>query len=128
MRAMTRISGRKLTIAIWLMSSPSKAKSPKPSPTSCRPSFRLTRKSAIEQPPTTDVAAFDLYSRAKDHFSSRQASVRLARKNLRQAIELLNQALARDPSFFLAYCQLATRTINFMQHRDRSHPGAACAG
>ena len=30
-----------------------------------------------------------------------------AGKDIEQAIELLNQAVARDPSFFLAYCQLS---------------------
>src|SRR5947208_8786030 len=31
----------------------------------------------------------------------------MAAANLRQAADLLNQATARDPSFFQAYCQLA---------------------
>src|SRR5204862_7290611 len=30
-----------------------------------------------------------------------------ARKTLSEAVELLNKAVARDPNFFLAYCQLA---------------------
>ena len=63
-------------------------------------------KSAIEQPPTADVAAFDLYSRAKNLMLSTSFSA-LAAKNVEQAISLLNQAVARDPSFFLAYCQLS---------------------
>src|SRR4030095_2933394 len=63
-------------------------------------------KSAIEQRPTSDIAAFELYSRANDlilnlGFSSIQVP------NIRAGIELLNQALARDPSFFAAQCQLA---------------------
>jgi TolB-like protein/class 3 adenylate cyclase/Flp pilus assembly protein TadD len=63
-------------------------------------------KNAIEQRPTTDVAAFELYSRAKDlilnlGFSSMQVP------NIHAGIDLLNQALARDPSFFAAQCQLA---------------------
>ena len=63
-------------------------------------------KSAIEQPPTSDIAAFELYSRAKDlilnlGFSSVQG------QKMRDGIDLLNQALARDPSFFAAQCQLA---------------------
>ena len=44
MRVITRICGHKPTIAIWPMSSPSKAKSPRPLPTSCRRSSRLTRR------------------------------------------------------------------------------------
>jgi TolB-like protein/class 3 adenylate cyclase/Tfp pilus assembly protein PilF len=63
-------------------------------------------KKAIEQPPTTDLAAFDLYSRAKSllltaNFSATDDS------DLRKAIELLDEAVKRDPSFFDAYCQLA---------------------
>src|SRR6516164_9173853 len=63
-------------------------------------------KKAIEQPPTTDLAAFDLYSRAKSlllttNFSATSEADRL------KAIELLDEAVKRDPSFFDAYCQLA---------------------
>ena len=63
-------------------------------------------KSAIEQHPTTDVAAFELYSRAKDLILDVGFSAIFA-QNVRQGIDLLNQALARDPSFFAAQCQLA---------------------
>jgi TolB-like protein/class 3 adenylate cyclase/Flp pilus assembly protein TadD len=63
-------------------------------------------KNAIEQRPTSDIAAFELYSRANDlilniGFSSIQVP------NVHAGIDLLNQALARDPSFFAAQCQLA---------------------
>src|SRR5213593_559884 len=63
-------------------------------------------KSAIERPPTNDIAAFDLYSRAKDLLLSTVFSA-MGREGVFQAVDLLNQALARDPSFLLAYCQLA---------------------
>jgi TolB-like protein/class 3 adenylate cyclase/Tfp pilus assembly protein PilF len=63
-------------------------------------------KSAIEQPPTTDVTAFDLYSRANTLLLA--ASGRsTGRDDLLEAANLLNQAVARDRSFFQAYCQLA---------------------
>jgi TolB-like protein len=63
-------------------------------------------KKAIEQPPTTDLAAFDLYSRAKSllltaAFSSTDDP------DVRTAIQLLDEAVKRDPSFVDAYCQLA---------------------
>ena len=62
-------------------------------------------KGAIKEPPTSDLVAYDFYLRARDRllapFSSR------ARADLFQAADLLNQAVARDPSFFQAYCQLA---------------------
>ena len=63
-------------------------------------------KAVIERPPTTDVSAFDLYSRAKTLNYSTSFSAANQQKLL-QAADLLNQAIARDPSFFLAYCQLA---------------------
>ncbi|MGH7983646.1 MAG: FlgO family outer membrane protein [Candidatus Udaeobacter sp.] len=63
-------------------------------------------KKAIEQPPTTDLAAFDLYSRAKSLFLTTGLSA-TSDADLRKAIELLDEAVKRDPSFFDAYCQLA---------------------
>jgi TolB-like protein/class 3 adenylate cyclase len=63
-------------------------------------------KNAIEQRPTSDVGAFELYSRAKDLILNVGFSAIVA-QNVRTGIDLLNQALARDPSFFAAYCQLA---------------------
>jgi TolB-like protein/Tfp pilus assembly protein PilF/predicted Ser/Thr protein kinase len=62
-------------------------------------------KSAIERRPTGDLVAFDLYSRASHMFPG--ASFGGGMANFGQAIDLLNQAVARDPSFFDAYCQLA---------------------
>jgi tetratricopeptide (TPR) repeat protein len=63
-------------------------------------------KKAIEQPPTTDLAAFDLYSRAKSLLLTASFSL-TGEPDLRKAIELLDEAVKRDPSFFDAYCQLA---------------------
>jgi TolB-like protein len=63
-------------------------------------------KNAIEQRPTSDVGAFELYSRAKDLILNVGFSAIFA-QNVRTGIDLLNQALARDPSFFAAQCQLA---------------------
>jgi TolB-like protein/class 3 adenylate cyclase/Tfp pilus assembly protein PilF len=63
-------------------------------------------KKAIEQPPTTDLAAFDLYSRAKSLLLTVSFSA-TGEPDLRKAIELLDEAVKRDPSFFDAYCQLA---------------------
>jgi len=62
-------------------------------------------KSAIEQPPTSDLAAFDLYNRAKNLFLAATNS-NSGKEDLLEAADLLNQALARDPSYFEAYCQL----------------------
>jgi TolB-like protein/Tfp pilus assembly protein PilF len=65
-----------------------------------------SEKKAIEQPPTTDLAAFDLYSRAKSLLLTAGFSA-TGEPDLRKAIELLDEAVKRDPSFFDAYCQLA---------------------
>jgi TolB-like protein/class 3 adenylate cyclase/Tfp pilus assembly protein PilF len=63
-------------------------------------------KAAIEKPPTTDLAAFELYTRAKTLLLSLGFGVN-SEQIVRQAVELLNQAVARDPAFFEAYYQLA---------------------
>jgi TolB-like protein/predicted Ser/Thr protein kinase/Tfp pilus assembly protein PilF len=63
-------------------------------------------KLAIERPPTADLTAFDLYSRAKNLFLAATQSSG-AKANLLKAADLLNQAVAHDPTFFQAYYQLA---------------------
>jgi serine/threonine-protein kinase len=78
-------------------------------------------KKAIEQPPTTDLAAFDLYSRAKSLVLTAGFSV-TAEPDLRKAIELLDEAVKRDPSFFDAYCQLAYAHVYFYGVRGDHTP------
>src|SRR5437763_1492036 len=63
-----------------------------------------SEENAIQLPPTTDISAFDLYARAKN-ILLRTGSIPKA--DTLQAVDLLTQAVARDPSFFDAYCQLA---------------------
>ena len=65
-----------------------------------------TEKAAIQEPPTTDLVAYDSYLRAKDLINGISFSTR-AKENLFEAVELLDQATARDPLFFLAYGELA---------------------
>jgi serine/threonine-protein kinase len=62
---------------------------------------------AIERPPTIDLTAFDLYSRAKNLVVT-SSSISTAKAKLLEAADLLNQAVAHDSSFFQAYCQLAS--------------------
>jgi serine/threonine-protein kinase len=57
---------------------------------------------AIEEKPTNDLVAFELYSRANNIWG-----ITWGREDALQAIDLLNQAVARDPSFLEAYCKLA---------------------
>jgi TolB-like protein/predicted Ser/Thr protein kinase len=61
---------------------------------------------AIQEPPTADLVAYDLYLRAKDLINGISFSTQ-AKEDLLQAGQLLDQAVARDPSFFDAYGQLA---------------------
>jgi serine/threonine protein kinase/Tfp pilus assembly protein PilF len=57
---------------------------------------------AIEENPTTDLVAFELCSRARNLFG-----ITFQMADMMQAIDLLNQAVARDSSFFKAYYLLA---------------------
>ena len=77
-----------------------------------------SEKSAIEQPPTTDITAFNLYSHAKNLFLTAFGGNNGA--DLLQAADLLKQAVARDPLFFQAYCQLAFTEINIYGVLDHS--------
>jgi TolB-like protein/class 3 adenylate cyclase/Flp pilus assembly protein TadD len=63
-------------------------------------------KAAIEQKPTADLVAHDLYIRAKTLIATSAFSTPLV-ESLSEAVRLLNQAIERDPAFALAYYQLA---------------------
>src|SRR6266481_305135 len=60
-------------------------------------------KLAIERKPTGDLVAFELYSRAISLTPTYRGGI----ADQQQAIDLLNGAVARDPSFLEAYCALA---------------------
>jgi serine/threonine protein kinase/tetratricopeptide (TPR) repeat protein len=65
-------------------------------------------KVAMQEWPTRDLVAYDLYVRATsliDKAASQEDKEQ--GKDYFQATELLNQAIARDPAFLLAYCRLA---------------------
>ena len=66
----------------------------------------LAEKLSIQQPPTADLTAFDLYSRAKNLLLTASYG-NSGKGDLLHAADLLNQAVARDPAYFQAYCQLA---------------------
>jgi TolB-like protein/class 3 adenylate cyclase len=65
-----------------------------------------SEKSEIARPPTSDIAAFDLYTRANNLLLT-TGFTSAVKVKLLQAVDLLNQAVTRDPSFFQAYCRLA---------------------
>ena len=63
-------------------------------------------KREINKPPTNDIAAYDLYVRARSEMYIAPNSD-LPKEHFFKAIDLLNQAIARDPKFVDAYCRLA---------------------
>ena len=63
-------------------------------------------KAAIAERPTKDLAAYDLYARAKTLIETSLFSTP-QNESLFEAVRLLNQALQRDPAFALAHYQLA---------------------
>jgi TolB-like protein/Tfp pilus assembly protein PilF len=63
-------------------------------------------KAAIAERPTKDLAAYGLYVRAKALIATISLNAQINEK-LREAVQLLEQAIARDPDFYLAYCQLS---------------------
>ena len=70
-----------------------------------------SEKASVEERPTQDLVAYDFYVRAVSIIYNAQIDsldpVAAGLVNLPEAVDLLNKAVARDPNFFLAYCQLA---------------------
>jgi TolB-like protein/class 3 adenylate cyclase/Tfp pilus assembly protein PilF len=63
-------------------------------------------KAAIDRPPTENIVAYDRYLRGKKLLAMATFDTRRIEQT-RHAIRLLDQAVAYDPAFLLAYCQLA---------------------
>src|SRR5881227_1135760 len=77
-------------------------------------------KAVIEQPPTADLVAYDRYLRGKKLLSQTTFDTRQIEQT-RHAIRLLDQAVAHDPAFLLAYCQLAVGHVQlYFSGVDRS--------
>jgi serine/threonine protein kinase/tetratricopeptide (TPR) repeat protein len=68
--------------------------------------FSDSEKAEVDAPPTKDLAAYDLYLRAREGPTLWDTEVAVRRDSERK-IALLNEAITRDPSFMLAYCELA---------------------
>jgi TolB-like protein/Tfp pilus assembly protein PilF len=64
-------------------------------------------KSVISERPTSDLAAYDLYLQAKELIYDSNVNLPRRRENYFKAVQLLDQAVGRDPAFLLAHCQLA---------------------
>jgi TolB-like protein len=74
------------------------------------------QKADIEETPTRDLAAFDLYLQAKEIVDTYlEASDPGA--SLLKAVRLLDEATSRDPNFVLAYCY-AARAHNLLYFLD----------
>jgi TolB-like protein/Tfp pilus assembly protein PilF/predicted Ser/Thr protein kinase len=83
-------------------------------------------KASVEERPTEDLVAYDFYVRAVSIIYNAQIDsldpVEAGLVNLPEAVELLNKAVARDPTFFLAYCQLAfLHDLIYQEEKDDTH-------
>ena len=80
-------------------------------------------KSAIEQPPTTNLVAYGRYVRAKKLIAPPAID-----RDVREATRLLDQAVAYDPTFLLAYCELAQAHVGlYFNGSDRTPARLALA-
>ena len=75
-----------------------------------------SEKAAIERQPTQDMEAYDLYLRGRDLTS--QNGMDWAKKQA--GIALLDQAVAKDPKFTLAYCLLAETNVLVYRYEDHT--------
>jgi serine/threonine-protein kinase len=75
--------------------------------------------------PTKDLDAYALYVRAKSLIQTISFNAQI-NEQLREAVELLDQAIARDPNFFLAYCQLSA-AHNYLYFFGLDHTPARLA-
>jgi TolB-like protein/class 3 adenylate cyclase len=84
-------------------------------------------KAEIERAPTTNLAAFELYTQARQ-LSERGSYSTPGSENSRQAEALLKQALALDPNFFLAHCLLQYVSDNFYFFNTDRTPARRAVG
>ena len=66
---------------------------------------------ALEEKPTSDLVAYDLYLRANELSHGISTSADWEGDN-RRAVDLLDRAVIQDPNFALAYCLLADLNLN----------------
>ncbi|MFZ3373994.1 MAG: serine/threonine-protein kinase, partial [Chthoniobacterales bacterium] len=72
---------------------------------------------ALNEPPTVDLRAYDLYLRAQAISLMVKDTVEWA-SIMEQKASLLNEAVNRDPKFVLAYCELAKAYDKLYQAKD----------
>src|SRR2546421_491470 len=73
------------------------------------------RERAAIEPSTRDLGAFDLYLRAKESIKNFYDTPNW-KETLLQAVRLLDEAIARDPNFALAYCWRTTAHDSLYWH------------
>ena len=80
-----------------------------------------SEKASIEERPTQDLVAYDFYVRAVSLIYNAQLPSQANFVDLSEAVDLLNRAVARDPNFFLAYCQLAfAHDLVYQEEKDHT--------
>ena len=82
-----------------------------------------SQKAAIDEPPTNDLAAYDLYLHAREvpRPLTRSTGKEIF-ANDERAIHWLDEAVSRDPKFVLAYCELARRHDEMFFNRNIGPP------
>src|SRR5438477_1855139 len=93
-----------------------------------------SEQASIEERPTQDLVAYDFYVRAVSLITiALMPSQAGGVANFSDAADLLTKAVARDPNFFLAYCQLAFvhdliyNGDTWVHHREIDHTPARLA-
>ena len=94
-----------------------------------------SEQAAVEERPTQDLVAYEFYARAVSLIynaqlpaSAQAFGVDTPEKSLPEAVDLLNKAVARDPNFLLAYCQLAfAHDMVFVEEIDNTPARLALA-
>ena len=78
-----------------------------------------SERSAIDKAPTSDLTAYNLYSRAQILWGNASDPMH-GGERLFEAARLLEQAVERDPKFLLAWCLLAKTRAALYAHYDRT--------
>ena len=85
-------------------------------------------KASVEERPTEDLVAYDFYVRAVSLTYNAQLPSAANFVDRSEAVELLNNAVARDPNFLLAYCELAfVHDLIYQQQIDHTPARLALA-
>ena len=90
-----------------------------------RAKLSAREKAAIQERPTKDLAAYDFYIRAVPAIEVADSDTKP--KEILRTVDLLNQAIARDPNFLLAYYWLAKAQDWLYSNTDRTPARLALA-